>query len=83
MTDRHLNKEGVGLGLAFSKNIANALGGDIHASSRKGVGSEFTVSLPLPEEPAAVEMLCNSTTFESENYNLQASVLGDPNLPET
>ena len=27
--DRHLNKEGVGLGLAISKNLAVAFGGDI------------------------------------------------------
>lgn len=33
MEHRELNKEGVGLGLTISKNIANALGGDIEVQS--------------------------------------------------
>lgn len=33
---RSLNKEGVGLGLAVSKNIAKALNGDIEVKSKFG-----------------------------------------------
>ena len=33
MCNRHLNRQGVGLGLTISKNIANALGGEIIAES--------------------------------------------------
>jgi signal transduction histidine kinase len=47
MQNRHLNKEGVGLGLAVSNNIVKALGGKIKVSSTVGVGSIFTVHLPL------------------------------------
>lgn len=32
-TNRHLNKEGVGLGLTISKNLSKALGGDITVRS--------------------------------------------------
>lgn len=43
MNNRHLNKEGVGLGLMISKSIAQALGGDIYVESDVGVGSMFTL----------------------------------------
>jgi signal transduction histidine kinase len=47
MDHRELNKEGVGLGLTISKNIANALGGDIEVKSLVGKGSNFILWLPL------------------------------------
>ena len=46
MNNRQLNREGVGLGLALSKNLAHALGGEINVESEIGRGSVFTVSLP-------------------------------------
>eukprot|EP00347_Sterkiella_histriomuscorum_P012315 403369061 len=46
MNNRHLNKEGVGLGLTISKNLAKALGGDITVTSQANSGSIFTVALP-------------------------------------
>ena len=50
MVNRSLNKEGVGLGLAVSRNIARALGGDIIVESCEGKGSKFTLTLPIREE---------------------------------
>lgn len=47
MDNRHLNKDGVGLGLTVSRNIANALGGDIEVFSEEGKGSKFTLTLPI------------------------------------
>ena len=44
---------GVGLGLALVRDLAAALGGRVELSSEKGVGSIFTVSLPLPETASA------------------------------
>jgi signal transduction histidine kinase/CheY-like chemotaxis protein len=38
---------GSGLGLAVTKNITELLGGSISVKSEKGVGSEFTVTLPM------------------------------------
>jgi signal transduction histidine kinase len=38
--------EGVGLGLAISRDLARAIGGDITVRSELGVGSTFTVTLP-------------------------------------
>ena len=47
MDNRSLNKEGCGLGLTISKMIAKALGGDIQMESETGLGSKFTLYLPL------------------------------------
>ncbi len=39
-------QEGVGLGLAISRDLARGMGGDLTAESTPGVGSTFTLTLP-------------------------------------
>jgi signal transduction histidine kinase len=39
--------EGVGLGLAISRDLARRLGGELAVTSELGVGSTFTLSLPI------------------------------------
>ena len=47
--DRHLtpmSQQGVGLGLAISRDLASGMGGALEAKSEVGRGSEFTLTLP-------------------------------------
>jgi len=54
--ERRLNNpgEGIGLGLAISRDLARAMGGDLTAESRLGEGSTFTLTLPRHAPPAAL-----------------------------
>ena len=47
--------DGVGLGLAISRELARTMGGDITVESELGKGSTFTLTLPRVRLPIAVE----------------------------
>ena len=45
--------EGTGLGLAISRGLARGMGAELSVRSKEGVGSVFTLTLPLARERAA------------------------------
>lgn len=73
------NIGGTGIGLTFSQTIARLHGGEIDVESKFGVGTKFTVRLPIVED---------TTLYESEEIteipateNMEATmILGDMNI---
>ncbi|TNV74028.1 hypothetical protein FGO68_gene16903 [Halteria grandinella] len=72
MKNRHLNRDGVGLGLSISKNLANALGGDIQVQSTCGVGSQFVLSIPFKTATENLNRSLDET--EQKELNQQANI---------
>ncbi|HEX4681374.1 MAG TPA: HAMP domain-containing sensor histidine kinase [Gemmatimonadaceae bacterium] len=61
--DRSLTNttEGVGLGLAISRDLARGMGGDLLATDREGGGACFTITLPRARPSGAKEFVTGET----------------------
>ena len=63
MKNRNLNKEGCGLGLTISRNIANALNGDLKVQSEVGKGSVFSLVIPYDRSLKLLKQYNNQSKF--------------------
>jgi len=72
---------GTGLGLAICHQLATLMGGSIEVESAQGVGSTFTVKLPLRRLERAVAPRVAVTEPEQANINVDIRVLAAEDNP--
>jgi signal transduction histidine kinase len=68
---------GTGLGLAVSRKLARLLGGDVLVDSQPGMGSRFTLVLPI-DPPATVRAVAKVAPAEGEESRRDASRAESP-----
>ena len=85
--ERRLNQpvQGVGLGLAISRDLARAMNGDITVESTLGKGSKFTISLPRAPRvnPADIAAATESVRARAESEEASKTPSSEGTPPET
>ena len=73
---------GTGLGLSISKQLIQVLGGEIQVKSTEGVGSVFTIFLPLEKDMAGRKTDTHNTIQKIEKIANSAETATPEKLPE-
>lgn len=66
-----LFEEGSGLGLAITRGLVEELNGEINLDSKKGVGSEFIITLPL-KKGIVTQIVAEKKNEIKNNYNFSS-----------
>jgi PAS domain S-box-containing protein len=69
----HRPFEGLGVGLTLAKEVVEKMGGKIFVQSEKGVGSEFSFSIPYRPAGGSTRLRSKIAGSESQNYQLNWS----------
>ncbi|MDM8527646.1 ATP-binding protein [Anaerolineales bacterium HSG24] len=71
--------DGIGLGLAITKNLVTMMDGTIHVTSELGVGSQFWIEIPLPvsENWAEFALLEQTTVMGYEGSVRKVLIIDD------
>lgn len=78
----HRPFEGLGIGLTLAKEVVERMGGKIYVKSEKGIGSEFSFSIPY--RPAGstrprMQTMIDDTLITSMNWSSKKCLLVDDN----
>lgn len=72
---------GTGIGLAHAKSLVEKMNGSISFISQEGVGTTFTISLPINNEEATVESKKGSNIIE--DINMEREKLSRPDYSQS
>lgn len=74
------NYKGTGLGMAITKRYVDMMNGEIHVKSRQGVGTTFTVELPLRIADVAPEKKSETGCTERDLQGIRVLMAEDNDL---
>ncbi|MEQ1559368.1 MAG: response regulator [Methyloglobulus sp.] len=77
LNSNNFANEGIGLGLSITKELVAIMNGDLTVSSQLGVGSVFSVSIPLPVSVKNQSLVAPPVGKELNTSKLQVLIVDD------